>query len=169
MFRVREISHDSHDAHQTASFLVEYETAAECREHIKARYIDYCALLASTGYSSIVTCAIGIYPVVTPGQLAASLNEIQDYLYEAPAGVTVTISTPTLCGYRAAATLEIFNLVGRYGPREDDNYPEIADEDVQDPMCPCKNPVCDGGCGTMPCGVCIDVCRCGVWIPYRGE
>ncbi len=166
MFRIRETSYDPYDAHQTGSFLVEYETAAECRDHVKARYIDYCTLLSSTGCASTVACAIGISPVVTPAQLATSLNEIPDYLYEAPAGVTVTISTPTLCGHRVEATLEIFNLVGRYGPREDDNYPEIAGEDVQDPMCPCKNPVCDGGCGTMPCGACIDVCRCGVWNPY---
>ncbi len=167
MYRVRETSYDPTFNHPTGSYLVVYETAAECREYVKGRYVDYCTLLPRC--SGTVASALTISPVASPGHLVAALGEIPEYLYDTATGITLTISTPTLCGHRVEATLEIFNLVGRYGEREGDNYPEIADEEVQDPLCPCKNPVCDGGCGTMPCGTCIDVCRCGVWIPYRGE
>lgn len=165
MFRIREITYDAYEVREDFTFLVIAEDVAQSRNYIKSRYIDYTKIV--TGLSVVVSTYSDAIPCPTAANVQRTLDALPDDVYYSPAGVALTVSVPTATGYLKKFTLEVFNLESRYGHREDGDYPEIADEVVQEPLCPCKNPVCDAMCGMQACGECFDTCECMVWARYR--
>jgi hypothetical protein len=157
MYRIREISYDSVENRPAASILIPAEELSQARDYVKARYLDYMNLLRTHHPSTIVRTIVDSVPTSSPVQFARAFDDIPCDLYHTPAGVQIMISIPTLTGYKTEVVLDIFNIDCRMCD---------PDEPTEDPLCPCKNPVCDSMCGIQPCGQCADNCVCGVWARY---
>lgn len=169
MFRIRTVQFhaDTLEPTVTASTQISAQTWEEACQIARQSFLSLYGLLKDHTDDTASIEVRSIYRSIVaprPYYFAQFIQGSPESEYMHHQGITITFSVQTrMCGYRPEMGIEIYHLEGRYGPRDDGYYPEVAGEEETEYQCPCASRVCDGACGVLDCGNCYDICTCGAW------